>query len=176
MIRAWIAIALLAGSWMFGWDYFYPANLWIWALLVAGATVLLSGFFKKLPDGRETAIALMLLLPALIFVPWPLRIMPLLIALGLAINLLSLPAERIRLLAQGAVAAGVIMLGQLLALSFYITQTAHSHELPYPLPDLLAGIANLLSIDAATDGSKIVMHSLHRCIGWAPPGSCCSIR
>ncbi len=47
MIRAWIAVALLAGSWMFGLDYFYPANPWIWAALVTGATLLLGGSFKR---------------------------------------------------------------------------------------------------------------------------------
>ncbi len=173
MIRAWIAVALLAGSWMFGLDYFYPANPWIWAMLVACAAVLLSGFLKGLLAGRDSAIALLLLVPALIFVPWPLKIMPLLIALGLVLHLLPSPhpsplpegeGTLIKRLAQGVVAAGVILAAQLLALAFYTAQTARSHELPKPLPDLLAAVANLLSIDAAADGSKIVMHSM-------PPGA-----
>ncbi len=176
MIRAWIAVALLAGSWMFGLDYFYPANPWIWAALVIGGAALLGGSFKQLPGGRESAIALVLLIPALIFVPWPLKIIPLLIVIGLALHLLPgphpdplrAPTEgwsgegTINWLAQGAVSAGVIMAAQSLALAFYTAQTALSHELPWPLPDLFAGIANLLSIDAAADGSKIAMHSMRQ--------------
>ncbi len=190
MIRAWIAVALLAGSWMFGLDYFYPANPWIWAALVAGSAVLLGGSFKQLPDGRESAIALVLLIPGLIFVPWPLRIVPLLIVLGLALHLLCgsltsphpspilgeesrkecsphpspLPKGEgiLKWLGQGTVAAGVIMAVQSLALAFYIAQTAWSHELPWPLTDSFAGMANLLSIDAAADGSKIAMHSMRQ--------------
>ena len=192
MIRAWIAVALLAGSWMFGLGYFYPANPLIWAALVAGAAVLLGGTFKRLPTGWESAIAIVLLIPALVLVPWPLRIVPLAIALGLALHLASGPhrvptgamrsmdglsgegtfgadlAEgegALNWLAQGAVTAGVILAVQSLALAFYTAQTARSHELPWPLPDLFAGLANLLSIDAAADGSKIAMPStrqLHR--------------
>ena len=180
MIRAWIAVALLAGSWMFALGYFHPANPLIWAALVACATVLLSGFLKKLPSGRESAIALLLLAPGLFFVPWPLKIVPLLIALGLAVDILATQGKYLNghcphpnplpqgegtfftRLARGAVAAGAIMAVQLLGLTFYIAQTARSHELPQPLPDLLAGIANLMSIDAAADGSKIVMHSMRQ--------------
>jgi hypothetical protein len=54
------------------------------------------------------------------------------------------------------------MAAQSPALEFYTAQTAQSHELPKPLPDLFAGMANLLSIDAAADGSKIVMHSMRQ--------------
>ena len=36
------------------------------------------------------------------------------------------------------------MAAQSLALAFYTAQTALSHELPWPLPDLFAGIANLI--------------------------------
>jgi hypothetical protein len=175
MIRAWIAVALLAGSWMFGLDYFCPANPWIWAALVIGGAVLLGGFFKQLPTGRETAIALCLLIPALNFVPWPLQIVPLLIVLGLVLRLLPFPRPNhlptagavpgegtINWLAQGTVSAGVIMAVQSLALAFYTAQTALLHELPWPLSDLFAGMANLLSIDAAADGSKIVMHSMRQ--------------
>jgi len=52
-------------------------------------------------------------------------------------------------LARGAIAAGVVMLVQALALEVYASQTARSHELPWPLPDLLAGIAGLMGVDAA---------------------------
>jgi hypothetical protein len=165
MIRAWIAVGLLAGSWMFGLDYFYPANPWIWATLVACAAVLLSGFLESLPSARDSTIALLLLVPAVIFVPWPLKIMPVLIAAGLAMHLLPMPDERIKSLAKGMVATGVILAAQSLAMAFYTAQTARSHELPKPLPDFLAGIANLLSVDAVADGSNIVMHSsrqIHR--------------
>jgi len=162
MIRAWIAVALLAGSWMFGLEYFHPANPWIWMALVAGASMLLGGFLKQLPAGRESAVALLILIPAMFFVPWPLKIMPLLIAFGLAVHLLPFPEKRIKWLAQGAVTAGVIMAAQSLVLALYTAQTARSHELFWPLPDLLAGIAKLLSIDAAADGSKIVMHSMRQ--------------
>jgi hypothetical protein len=41
MIRLWIGTALLAGSWLLGLDYFYPANPWAALAAVAAAVVLL---------------------------------------------------------------------------------------------------------------------------------------
>ncbi|HEY4761574.1 MAG TPA: hypothetical protein VIH42_13410, partial [Thermoguttaceae bacterium] len=112
MIRSWLAVALLAGSWMFGVDYFYPANPLIWAIMVICAVVLLRGSMPQLPSGKEAMIALMLLLPALFFSPWPLKILPLLLALGLLLSLLPVPAHIIKSLAQGAMCAGVVMTAQ----------------------------------------------------------------
>ena len=37
-----------------------------------------------------------------------------------------------------------------------------SHELPWPLPDVLAGIATMLGVNATADGSAIVMHSMRQ--------------
>ncbi len=37
MIRFWIGTALLAGSWLLGLDYFYPANPCAWLAVVAAA-------------------------------------------------------------------------------------------------------------------------------------------
>ena len=65
-------------------------------------------------------------------------------------------------LAFGSVAAGVILSAQALALELYVNHTASSHDLPRPLPDMLAGIATLLGSDATADGSSVVMHSMRQ--------------
>ncbi len=57
---------------------------------------------------------------------------------------------------------GVILLVQALALELYAAHTMRSHELPWPLPDALAGIATMLGVDATADGSAIVMHSMRQ--------------
>jgi hypothetical protein len=54
------------------------------------------------------------------------------------------------------------MFVQALVLELYAAHTAYSHELPWPLPDLLAGVAALLGIDATVDGSNVVMHSMRQ--------------
>ena len=36
-MRLWIGTALLAGSWLLGLDYFYPANPWGWIAVIAAA-------------------------------------------------------------------------------------------------------------------------------------------
>ena len=168
MIRLWIGTALLAGSWLLGLDYFYPASPWAWLAAVVAAVVLLGDTdsvavsLGERRSWRLDAASLALLLPAVWFAPWPYRAAPLLMVLGLALQLLPIRKRWSDRLACGAVAAGVVLLVQALALELYASHTAWSHELPWPLPDLLGGIAGLLGIDAAADGSSVVMHSMRQ--------------
>jgi hypothetical protein len=162
MMRAWIGVALLAVSWLLGMTYYFPANRIAWVVMVAGGTVLLSGVITRAPRPREAGIALLLLLPAVWFASWPLRAAPLLIVAGLAVELLPIPRRWPGWLGRGAVAAGAVMLAQSLALAAYAAWTARCHELPRPLPELLAGVARLLGIEAAADGSDVVMHSIRQ--------------
>ena len=184
MMRAWIAVALLAVSWLLGMTYYFPANRIAWVAVVVAGVVLLGwekgtgpicakpGTDRRLVAGRSGKLdlspfpALVLLLPAVWFAPWPLRAAPLLIISGLAAGLLPMPRERApsgwRRLGRGAVAAGVVMLAQWLCVAVYAAWTARSHELPRPLPEMLAGVARLLGIDAVADGSDLVMHSIRQ--------------
>lgn len=161
MMRFWIGTALLAGSWLLGLDYFYPANPYAWLAAVIAA-VLLLGNNKPLTASHLNAVAIALLLPAVWFAEWPYRATPLLIVLGLALQLLPIRKRWSNWLAGGAITAGVVMLVQALVLELYASDTAYSHDLPWPLPDLLAGVATLLGIDATADGSSIVMHSMRQ--------------
>ncbi len=111
---------------------------------------------------RMEAAALLLFLPAVWFAVWPYRLAPLLVVLGLALRLLPLRKRWSGWLANGAVTAGVVLLVQALVLELYAIHTARSHDLPYPLPDVLAGVAGLLGIAATADGSAVVMQSLRQ--------------
>lgn len=161
MIRFWIGTALLAGSWLFGLDYFYPANPWAWTAAVAAGVLLLGASARPsatLHANLET-LALLLLLPVACYAAWPYRVIPLLFAAALAIRLLRIHARWAEYLATGGLTAGAVLLVQSLALELYADQTSHSHDLPRPLPELLAMMASLLGIDAAATGSSVVMHS-----------------
>lgn len=171
-IRFWIATALLAGSWLLGLDYFYPSHPWAWAAAVAAAVALMGRPKGTVPfslcENRDSphpawaieGVALILLLPAAWFTPWPYRAAPLLMALGLALRLSPLRRRWIDWTAGGAIAAAAVLFVQALALELYAGLTARSHELPWPLPEALAGIAALLGVEAAADGSSVVMHSM----------------
>ena len=54
-LRSWIAVAALAGSWMFGLGYFYPADFSAWAILIAAGAILLFGTKVPSPSPREMA-------------------------------------------------------------------------------------------------------------------------
>jgi hypothetical protein len=165
MLHYWIAAALLAGSWLFGLDYFYPAVFWAWLASVASAVVMLSlrsrhtpfdetFGTRRMPAAYEFA-AILLLLPAAWIAPWPYRMAPLLVAVGAALRLL-----RCNRLGRGAVLAGFVLLAQALCLELYFACTMQSHDLPAPMPDVLAGLAGLLGIDASADGSHVVMRAM----------------
>ncbi len=162
MIRYWIGIALLAGSWLLGLEYFCPAQPFAWFAAVVAGVVLLGNARKSLAGSHLRVAIVVLLLPAVWFASWPYRAAPLLIAAGVAVPLLPIRKRWSDWLAGGAVVAGVVLLVQALALELYAACTAYSHELPWPLPELLAGVATLLGIDAAADGSTIAMHSIRQ--------------
>ncbi len=165
MIRVWIGTALLAGSWLLGLGYFQPTNWPAWVAMVVLGTLALVGTIDRLPDRRQLGAALVLLLPVAWFMPLPYKAGPVLIAVGLAVELEPVPRRWLTALGRTALAAGVVLLAQSLTMLAYAVQTARSHELPWPLPWLVGAIAKLVGADAATVDDTVAIHSmreLHR--------------
>jgi hypothetical protein len=194
MILQWIGVALLAGSWLLGMDYYMPGSTIGWVAAVVLGTMFLcaqpirtllkgtqgDGLGETLPgssphpgplraptegwSGEGTIyLSVLLLLPVAWFAPWPFRMAPLLVILGLI-------AERfVRSLGRGIMTAGLVLFAQIPCLEIYAWWTARAHDLPRPLPEMLAGLARLLGVDAAAhvsaDDSSVVMHTyrqIHR--------------
>ena len=164
MIQAWIGVALLAGSWLLGLEYFYPASPWAWLATVVAAVVLLG----KTPTSR-----LRLRSPARKPRPdsFAAGRVPCVVALpgGSAIDRLgtvappaaaSSPLGRPAGFRGGGGGHNPVRPG--LGAGTICQHTAWSHDLPRPLPDVLAGVATLLGIDATADGSSVVMHSMRQ--------------
>jgi hypothetical protein len=170
---SWLGLWLLASSWLFGLDYFVKSRPVVWIGLVAIGTILISlsqfsrseassgGQLEAAPQPRPAVLPLITVLcfvPAVIVLPWPSRIAPLLLACGALMELRRKKA--FRALAYRTSLAGTILLVQTLALAFYKHATARSHELPWPLPNLLAGLLRLLGADAAAGGSDLVLFTM----------------
>ena len=166
----WLGLWLLASSWLFGQDYFVKAQPAAWITFVAAGTILvcLSQFarredppYEAAPERQSVVLPLVMLLclvPAVVVLPWPARIAPLLLACGALLEFFQ--RRVVRRLSAGASLAGTILLVQTLALAIYKHVTARSHELPWPLPNLLAGILRLLGTEAAVDGSDLVLFTM----------------
>lgn len=167
-LRCWIAVALLAGSWTFGLGLFYPVDFRVWMAILGAAAVLLYGTPVPLPGRREICVAVVLMVPAAVWSPWPYGAIPILLLTGLLLELAPTSLRSLVALGNGVVAAGGILLVQGLALSAYIAQTARSHEMIWPLPQFLAGVARLFSIDAAFDGVNIVFRTVRETHRLAP--------
>ena len=162
MIRAWIGVACLAASWLLGLRYYHSENWLAWAVTIVLGVILLFRCLPRLPGQRECTAALVLFLPAVWVAQGPYLIGPLLVVLGLAMQLAPLPRNWPKSLAVGMVAAGLILLTQAVSLELYQAVTARSHELCWPLPQLISGISQYLGIDAGVSGSSLALHSMRK--------------
>jgi hypothetical protein len=155
MTRAWIATALLAGSWLIGLGYYQPANLFAWAIMIVAATVLLVDVPVRWPTRRASIIAIgMLLVPAWLMA-LPYKAIPLLLLGGLLLHVLPTPRRWPGRFAGGCAVAALILTAQALTMECYASLTARQHELPWPLTHLVGLVPRMLGLDA---------------------GICCSIR
>ena len=185
MKRAWLGVALLAASWLLGLDYFQSANQAAWACAIMGAIILLAGRIQAKDSTPFLLIrwpqrwplklsAMTLALPAAWLLPMPYKAIPVLLAAGLFLQLVPIPSPQplspaagergrgeggrwTRQLAQGSVAAALILLIQSLVLWIYAALTARSHELPRLLSEPLSLLPRLWGIESIVDGSSIVL-------------------
>lgn len=162
MRRAWIAVALLSVSWLFGLSYYHQAHWPVWAALVAVGTLLLTGVdIPRASRGELLAVAA-LLVPALWLAPWPYRAGILLVFIGTLLSAVPIPRRWPAQLGTAGVAAGALLITQSLGVLIYESVTTRSHELPSFLAYLPYGITRLLGINAALDGTTIAIYSMRR--------------
>ncbi len=167
---AWVGIALLAASWLFGLGYYHAADWTTWSvLLVLAFACFLSLPARSLPRRRLCLVSLLLCLPAVFVAAWPCRAACLFVSVACGVQVAgswrSLP-ERLRRVLDRAVQAffvtGGILLVQGLAINGYVAFTARCHDLPVPLPGILGRVASLLGIDAAVYDKTISLHSMRQ--------------
>jgi len=160
MIRKWAGIALLAASWLPGLGYFHLADgLW-WAVLVAGGTLLLLGSGPR-EIGRGRGLAALVLLAAVAVVwPGPHRLIPIMLAAGLALTVLPVPRQWPARLGGTLVTAGLVLLLQAAAMLVYAAATARSHDLPEPLVRALAAVPAILGQEAGASGATLALFSM----------------
>ncbi len=160
MKRAWVGLALLSVSWLFGLRYYHAGSWPMWAALVVVGTGLFTGIRRHTPDKTESILAIVLLLPVIAMAPWPYRAAPLLIGVGLALCLAPIPRRWPKAIGSAALLSGIVLMVQAPAVVAYESITARSHELPHPLGLVLLAVARLLGLDAALDGSDLAIYSV----------------
>lgn len=159
-MRAWIGLGLLATSWLWGLGFYQPGSWTIWTLVVGLGTLLLAERPSLRIESAQSRVAMAMLLPVAWFLPWPYRAAPLLMVVGLALQLIPIPRRGLASLGWGAVKAGVVLLAQSLAMLAYAQFTARSHDLPGPLVRLVAMVASLMGIETAVDGPFVVLPAI----------------
>ena len=112
MRRAWIALALLSASWLFGLNYYHQANWPAWAALVAVGTLLLTGVDLPRASRGELIAVAALMVPAIWLAPWPYRAGVLLIFIGALLSAAPIPRRWPAQLGAAGIAAGAILIVQ----------------------------------------------------------------
>jgi hypothetical protein len=165
MKRAWIGIAILSASWMMGLNFYHAANWTNWVIALAIAIPLLTSAVRTVPSRQTVLIAIALLLPMIIVAPWPYRVAPILIVIGLALMTTPIRSQWPRRTGSGLLIAGAVLLGQSVAMLGYESFTARFADLPEPLSKMLGAIGALVGIDVASYGSDLsifTMRQVHR--------------
>jgi len=160
MKQTWIGLALLSASWLFGLSFFGNAHPAVWGVFIVAGTALLTEIRPATPAKVESAFASILLLGTTILVPWPHRVVPLLLLAGLALSLAPIPRRWPKTAGGAALAGGFVLAAQWLAAYGYECITARSHELPRPIASSLLAAARLLGIDSTLRGSGLAMYSV----------------
>ena len=143
-MRNWIAVALLSLSWMLGLEYYGAPNGWLWTLAVVAAAGLLGELPGSRPSRTDAVLAAVLAAPVVWLAPWPYRLIPLALALGLCPFALGRPPRFVAALGWGAVRSSAILAAQAVALRGYALITARSHDLPWPGAEIVALAARLV--------------------------------
>ena len=112
MRRAWLGLALLSTSWLFGLGYYQDPNWVAWAVLILLGTGLLAGVRLRRPEAGEAVVAAVMLLPILWLAPWPYRAALVLIFVGLLVSAAPIPRAWAGRVGLGAIAAGVVLVVQ----------------------------------------------------------------
>lgn len=159
MTRVWIGTALLAGSWLFSVHYFAPARPLAGGLAVLVATILLSVVRVPRPSPAVVLAGLVLALFSAWSLPGAGRAIALLLAAGLAVQALPTPRSWPRVWGRGALVASLILMVQAVALHAYAVFTARRHELPPPLPELVARFTRMMGFDATVQGAVVHLRS-----------------
>jgi len=183
MMRLWTGVFLLAASWLFGTGYYHAPQWTVWsALLLTGCGCVVAAWLPAtgasnsmanssglprlvVPSGLVGLLSVIFLCLPAWMAPWPHRAVPLLVAIGVLIGWGNgaVEMDRWRLaLCQGLTWSGLVFGLQDLALLLYRTWTSYSHELPAPLPWLLAQVVRTLSMEAAADQSTIHLFTMRQ--------------
>jgi hypothetical protein len=168
MIAFWIGIAFLATSWLWGVELLSPRSGPLWLGAVGAGVVLIASGMRRPPHSLDAEllpsrlrwVILIALLPVALLSPWPYRMPAIVLALGVGLTLTGMKSSWLARFSGAAILSGVVLFAQVVVLMAYTSWTARSHELPWPLPQLLAGLARFFGAQSASDGLNVVLPTM----------------
>lgn len=177
LLATFAALPLLAAWWLFSCTIYFLPN-WLGSFLtLAGAVSLLSlghgasqgQIFSECQQAREVPgrarrsatgylLVVLFLVAAAILLPWPYRLGPALLVIGLLTQKApdQLPKAFVSV-GSASFLAGLILVGQSIVLQIYLFQTMRWRDLPEGLVLTLTGALRFLGLPASSAGSNITV-------------------
>lgn len=159
MIRMWLGLGLLAGSWLFGLGWFHEPRWPMWLLATTAGTALLAGSPVPSLSPGPRAWAALLVLPAAAFFPWPYRAGFIAWAAGWSLSLVPGGRRWQTPMARAMAAAGLVLVAQATLFTGYLAWTCRNHELPGVVASVVAALLRLWGADTAASGSETLLRS-----------------
>ncbi len=160
--RAWLGIALLAVSWLFGTHQYYNAQPLWWLATIALGTLCLWRTVTWPTPPAVAVLAAVLLAPAAVWMPAPYKAIPALLVLGAGFAATAGENRATRRLADMFTLGGVVLLAQGLTLVAFQYLSGRTHELAPVFAALLGALFNLLGHNAAVSGNELTLYAMRQ--------------
>jgi hypothetical protein len=162
-LMVYFSILCFSVSWLFGLHIFVSQNyLVFYLLIVAGVILLLPFAFSSLSTNCFEQLPPWLIAPALVtavLLPWPYRIVPLLVTAGLILLLPAIRKFRLYHLGRSCLISGIILMGQAALFRFHNFLFTGNHDASW-LAKPLALVFNFLGTDVSASNGIIFVKTI----------------
>lgn len=160
----WLGIFFLSASWLFFIPQFTLPDLFVGTLLVILGTLCMIGGvsqYRSIPLDIKYVLLLVALVPALISIPFPYNLGPMVLTIGFLCGILLLKQKNTNLIPFGILLSGVILLFQTAVFPFYMAFVSHGHRVDLLSP-VISPVANLLGLRTSTTTGLLFVQTVQQ--------------
>jgi len=160
----WLGIFFLSASWLFFIPQFTLPDLFVGTVLVILGTLCMIGgvsWYRPMPLDIKYVLLLVALIPALISIPFPYNLGPMVLTMGFLCIILLLKRKNTHMIPVGILLSGVILLFQTAVFPFYMSFVSQGHRLDLLSP-VISPVANLLGLHTSTTTGLLFVQTVQQ--------------
>jgi len=160
----WLGIFFLSASWLFFIPQFTLPDLFVGTVLVILGTLCMIGgvsWYRPMPLDIKYVLLLVALIPALISIPFPYNLGPMVLTIGFLCVILLLKQKNTHMIPVGILLSGVILLFQTAVFPFYMSFVSQGHRLDLLSP-VISPVANLLGLHTSTTTGLLFVQTVQQ--------------